>query len=146
LIERLAFDVFHGHVKQAIDFAGVVDGDDVGMVEHTGQAGLVAKARQQLVALRPLHVQAHGFERDRAADGRVQGLVHYAHGAPAELANYLIAPDFFQSHSCAHMASNQRLGVKPAWDSAAKRRYSTLMQRHLPALTKRYLPRGESLA
>ena len=83
LIQGFSFDVFHGHVEQAIDLTGVIDGNDVGMIEHAGQAGLITEARQQLAGFRPLHVQTHGLERDGTANGRIQGLVHYAHGALA---------------------------------------------------------------
>jgi hypothetical protein len=45
IVQRPAFDQLHHDIGRVVDFADVVDGDDVGMVELGGGLGLTHQAR-----------------------------------------------------------------------------------------------------
>ena len=57
-------DELHGHVEQAVVLAGVINSDNVGMVENPGGARLMTKAAKQFIAFQTLHVQPHGLQGD----------------------------------------------------------------------------------
>jgi hypothetical protein len=91
LVERLAVEERHHHVRPAAVLADVQDRDDVVVVELGGGAGL---------AQEPLAVDSAGGERrlerldrDLAAEPRVLGEVHRAHPALAELAEHEVLAD-----------------------------------------------------
>src|SRR5882724_354204 len=94
-MQRDPLDVFHGDVEQAVLLARVVNRDDVAVVENAREARLVLEPAQHLVGLQAVHVEAHGLERDRSSNGRVDGLVHPAHRAFTQLTRDLVAADFF---------------------------------------------------
>src|SRR5947199_3947529 len=70
-VEGDALDVLHGDVEESVLLTGVVDGDDVAVVENAGKTRLILEATQHLVGLEAVHVEPHGLERDGASDGRV---------------------------------------------------------------------------
>ena len=107
-VQRDTLDVLHGDVEQAVLFAGVVNSDDVAVVEHPGQPRLILEAAQHLVGFQAVHVESHGLERDGAFDGRVDGLVHPSHRAFAQLARDLVAADLFDRLARFHRPYVQR--------------------------------------
>ena len=82
--EGLAVDELHGVVVNASLATDGVDGDDVGVVELAGSAGLV------LEALDELGIEEGGegqdLEGDAPAERDLLGLVDHTHAAPAHLA------------------------------------------------------------
>ena len=90
LSERRSLDELHRDVAILSDDPGVVDGDDVRMVEAGSERGLAQKAIERIV-LGDEGV-ADDFERDVAAEARIARAIHLAHAAGAELADDLVAP------------------------------------------------------
>jgi hypothetical protein len=86
--ERLAVDQLHDDVGLAVDFAGVVDGHDVGMVEAGRQAGLV---QQPLAVIGGQVRLAHNLDRHRAVQQLVVGSADDGHPAAAELGAEAVA-------------------------------------------------------
>ena len=97
-MQGLALDVLHGDVEDAILLAGVVDGDDVGMIERTRRARLVAEAAQQVFGIQAVGVQPRGLDGHGAADVGVGGLVHHPHGALPQFPRDVVTPDLLQAH------------------------------------------------
>ena len=96
VLERLAFEVFHGQKGSAVFFADVVDGADVGVVQRRGGAGLAAEAVEdgKLAA----NLVGQKFECDEAAKAGVLGLVDHAHSPAAKLFDHSIMGDGFADH------------------------------------------------
>src|SRR5260370_36801502 len=82
---------FHGDVEHSILLAGVVDGDNIGMVEHARGAGLVLEAAEKLAAIQTVSVQPQGLESHRAADGWVVGLVDHTHSPTAQFSDDFVS-------------------------------------------------------
>jgi hypothetical protein len=95
LLERAALDVLHHDVAVLALDHGVVDLDDVRVVELAGEARLVEEhalvERAVLGALERLGVDQ--LERDLALGERVVAQVHLAAGALAELGEKLVFAD-----------------------------------------------------
>ena len=72
-------DELHREVQTALDLAGVVDGDDVGMLELGRRARLADEALAELLACGQLRVQQ--LERDRAPQMHVLRAIDDAHAA-----------------------------------------------------------------
>src|SRR5260370_2927810 len=89
---------FHGDVEHSILLAGVVDGDNIGMVEHARGAGLVLEAAEKLAAIKTVSVQPHGLESHGAADGWVVGLIDHTHSPTAQFADDFVSPYRLQRH------------------------------------------------
>src|SRR5207244_4142916 len=85
--------------------AGVVDGDDVGMIQDPGGAGFEAKAAQYFVVVGPFQINTHGLERNHAADGRVFGAIHHAHGASPQFIEDAIPTDLLSWQAAGHAAT-----------------------------------------
>jgi len=65
------------------DFANVVDGADVGMVEGGGSAGFALEALERLAIFRKFLGQK--LQGNASAEPGVFGLIHHAHTAATEL-------------------------------------------------------------
>ncbi len=88
LLEVLALEKLHHHVEVAFFLDEIEDGDDVGMVELRGVAGLT------LESLDEIRVGAKGLgddlERDVAVENRVVAFVDLTHGALADLSDDVV--------------------------------------------------------
>ena len=93
LLQRLALEQLHRDVGDAVLLADVVDGDDVGMVEAAGRARLAQEALAHLAHDLRGQVRQQRLDRDVALDERIDGAVHRAHGAAAELGDDDVAPE-----------------------------------------------------
>jgi hypothetical protein len=71
--------------------SGVVDGDDVGVIEGSGGLGLVLEAPQPFDVLGEVGVD--DLERHLAREALVPGAVDLAHPALAEEGEHLVRPD-----------------------------------------------------
>ncbi len=81
-LQGLAFEQFHGDERAALEFADIVDGADVGMIERGGGAGLAAETFDSLGVMGDIIRQK--FESDVAAEAGVGSFVNDAHAAAAE--------------------------------------------------------------
>ncbi len=79
--EVFALEVLHHHVHGAVDLAGFVHGDDVGVVEARARLRL---AHETIEVIRIRDIGAHGLDGDDALQRRVDRLVDFAHAAAAE--------------------------------------------------------------
>ena len=83
----------HGDVHAVRRQAGVVDGDDVGVVQPGCGARLVQEQRIERHPRRCVDVELQRLHRDHARQQRVPGLEHGAQAALAELLLQRIAAD-----------------------------------------------------
>src|SRR6266545_5823736 len=83
VVEALALDVFHADEEHPVRLAEVVHTADVGVGDFLGQGQLAAEALARL--LLRAGARAHELERDRLAEGAVDGLVDLAHAPRADL-------------------------------------------------------------
>jgi len=81
-LQVASLDVAHGAVQQSVLLAGVVDGDDVRVVDRRRQPGLTNEPLAECVVLG--QVGAQHLERDLVAEPHVLRPVDHAHAAPAE--------------------------------------------------------------
>ena len=111
LVQRLALDILHGDVEQAIGLAGVENGDDMWMEQHARQPRLVAKALEQLFGVGAVDIQPRCLQRHRAANGGVGGFVHHPHGALAQGSGDFVAADFGGRHAGFPLSSSGKYTV-----------------------------------
>src|SRR5690348_16859519 len=97
-MQRGAFNELHGDVKDAVLLAGVIDGDDVGMVQHPGGARFILETAHHFLRVQSVDVEPHGLERYHSANGRIHGLVHDAHGAAPQLTGNLVSANRLYRH------------------------------------------------
>ena len=91
MLQCRAFQVLHHHEATSIFLVNVVNGADVGMVQHGGGARLTAKALQsQRIASDIIGKKLEGHKPAQAA---VFGLVDQAHSSTAELADDAVMRD-----------------------------------------------------
>ena len=81
-LEVASVDEPHRQVQPAVGLAGVVDRDDVRVLERGGQLGLSEEACPEAIVLRQLG--GHELERERALQAHVVRPVDDAHAAPAD--------------------------------------------------------------
>ena len=91
LAQRLALDELRDEESRAVVIAGFMDGEDVRMVEGRGGARFMQEAAHPLRIAGKLGAQH--FQRDRPAEGRIDGLVNLSHAAAAQQVLDLIAAD-----------------------------------------------------
>ena len=82
-VEALAAQELHGDERRVAFMPELVDGDNVGVAQAAGGAGLRIKALEVLGIFG--EASGKGLERDGAVDKRVAGLVHDTHRALADL-------------------------------------------------------------
>ncbi len=97
VLEREAVEKFHRDEALAVVLADFVDGADVGVVQRGSGAGFAAKAFESLRILR--NVFGEEFERDKATEGGVFGLVNNAHPAAAQFFDDAIVRDGLADHA-----------------------------------------------
>ena len=137
LLQRVAVDVLHRDVVDAVLLAGVVDRHDVRVVELRGALGLAQEVLQRLRIL--LQRVGQHLERDDAVEHGVLGLVDDAHAAAAELAEDLVAarlggargapprpaPAAAASRACSRQRARARRGAPRRPRSGSRRRGSS---------------------
>jgi hypothetical protein len=82
--EGLALDVLHRDEVEAVGLVHRVDGDDVGVIQHRGEAGFLTEALARVGVLAQRR-ERKDLEGDRTAELQVGGAVDLAHAALAEL-------------------------------------------------------------
>ena len=90
LAQRLALDELGGDEVEPVDLADLVDGDDVRVVERGGGARFLREAAHP--AFVPGEFVRQQLERDPAPEPRVAGQVDFAHPAPGQQRDHLVAP------------------------------------------------------
>ena len=91
-----AVDQAHGDVEAAVDFADVMDGHDVGVVEACCGAGFPAEPLVEVGVLGEVGEQH--LQRHHAVDGGVVGAPHLAHTATTQQLNQLVAAKWRPFH------------------------------------------------
>ena len=81
--QSLALQKLHGDEDSAVLLADVVDRADVWVAQRRGSLGFPAKPFECLAIA--VHIVRQQFERYKAAQTRVFGLVHHPHAAAAEV-------------------------------------------------------------
>src|SRR5262249_3036604 len=115
-----------GDVALARSIAGLVEGEDVAVIEPARQSRFVLEAPQHLVGLQTVDVEPHGLERDRASDGGIDRFVDAAHGPTAEFTADLVAPDFFRRFDfhrglpATHARASHSHTYAPEWGDSLK--------------------------
>ena len=82
VLQRHPFEVFHGDERQAVFFADVVDGADVGMVEGGGRLRLALETAEYLWVAG--NFIGKEFQGNKTMEACIFGLVDNAHSAATE--------------------------------------------------------------
>ena len=105
-LEVDALDILHDEVWSAVDFAEIVHGDDVRMLDPGGRRRLDAEALEIAVVAREL--RGDELDRPREVERQVGGAVDHAHAAARDL---LVDP----VAAVEHRSRRQRVhGLAPA--------------------------------
>jgi hypothetical protein len=107
--ERLPLQQLRHHVRRAVVGADVVDGQNVGVVEHAGGARLLFETAQP-VRVRVL-VGAEDFDRHLPPEPNVLGPVHFPHPSGAYYGGDPVRPELLadqrgrggEAAPCAHL-------------------------------------------
>jgi hypothetical protein len=81
----------HGDVEDPVLLAGVVNSNDVGMIEDACGAGFILETAHHFLRVQSVDVEPHRFKRYGPPDRWIQRLVHDAHRAAAKLAGNLVS-------------------------------------------------------
>ena len=84
--------IFHGDIGQVLNFAGVMDGNDMRMLQPASCLSLAKKPIPDFNELRVLEFpgQGHGLDGDDPPDFGIHAEINNAHGAPAKFLPDLI--------------------------------------------------------
>jgi hypothetical protein len=96
VLEGLALQQFHGDERPAFEFADVVYGANIRMIQRGGGARFAPESFDGLRVLR--NVVREKFQRDVAAQARVLGFVDHAHSAAAEFIQDSVVGDIAAKH------------------------------------------------
>ena len=96
VFQRVAFEEFHGDERAAFEFADVVNGANVGVVQGRGGACFAAETFDGLGVLR--NVVGKKFQGDVAAEAGVLGLVDDAHAATAQFTEHVVMRNIAADH------------------------------------------------
>ena len=106
LIERLPVEQLHRDELPALELADVVDRADRRMIEGRGGSRLALEPlERQLIRGR---VGGQEFQRERAAEPRVLGLVNHTHAARTDLLDDTIVGDDAANHAGRGFYRNSR--------------------------------------
>src|SRR4051812_24266199 len=98
LVERLAFEQFHGDELLAVVVADFIDGADVAVVQRGCGASLALEALERLRIT--LEFAVEEFERDVAAEVDVLSFIYDAHAAAAEPTKDAVMRDVLTFQNC----------------------------------------------
>jgi hypothetical protein len=88
--QRASLDEVHGEERLAIVLANVVNGDDVGMLQRRGGAGLGPKPLEEVGATEL--AKREQLERDHAVELELPGPVNGAHASAANFFEHFVIP------------------------------------------------------
>lgn len=91
LAQRLALQILHGDIGDAIDLAHVVDGDDGRVVQPPGRLRFADEALLELGDFLGRQVGIQRLDCNRALDNGIEGLIDGPHGATAQFRHNLVA-------------------------------------------------------
>ena len=97
-MQRGAFNELHGDVENSVLLAGVINGNDVGMIEDARRARFILETAHHFLRVQSVDVEPHRFKRYGPPDRRVQRLVHNAHGAATKLTGNLVSANRLNRH------------------------------------------------
>src|SRR5437763_11693345 len=105
MLQRHAVQEFHDNERLISVFADFVDRADVGMVESGSCPSLAAEAFQCLRVLR--NIVGQEFQRDKAAEFGILGLVDHTHAAATQLLDDAVMRDGLADHADAMLGALQ---------------------------------------
>lgn len=108
LLQRLPLHELHRDVDRAFDLADVVDRDDVGMREASGDLRLASEASARGIEATAHAIGPQQLDRDVALQIGIERGVHDAHAAGPELASNLVTPDPLRRTLLSGLAHVQR--------------------------------------
>src|SRR5579872_1136081 len=85
-----------------------MDGNDVGVIQHSGGAGLIPETAEHVSGFQAMHIQPHGFQGNSAPNGGILGLVDHPHGASAQFAGDFVSAYGLDGHQ---VSSSSTLGL-----------------------------------
>jgi hypothetical protein len=90
-------DVLHDDIRLAILLTGVVDLENVGVIQSSGRLCLVNEQLARDPGTLGIVVMGTYFDSDGTVDERIVGNVHIAHGAAARDIHDFVFCDFFRT-------------------------------------------------
>src|SRR5664279_4096144 len=90
-LQSLAFEKFHSDKGAAFEFADVIDGADIGVIQSGCRTSFAAKALDCLRVLR--NIVGQKFQGNVAAEASVFGFVDDTHAAAAEFFHHEVVGD-----------------------------------------------------
>ncbi len=96
MLERLAFEKFHGDKSQAVLLVDFVNGADIGMIQSRGCLRFALKTAERLLIFGDIVGQE--LEGDEPAQLKVFGFVDYAHASAAQFFENPIVGDGLTEH------------------------------------------------
>ncbi len=100
VLQRRAFQKFHGDERLAVLLANLINRADVGMVQCGGRARFAPKTFQGLRILG--YIEGQKFQRDKSAELSILRLVNDTHASAAE---------FLEDSVMGNREANKRLGI-----------------------------------
>jgi hypothetical protein len=97
-MERCPFYELHGNVKNTLVFAGIVYGDNVGVVQQARGPGFILKAPEHVFCFQAMDIEPHGLEGNGSPNGRIQRLIYQTHGATPKLFDNFVSSYFLEGH------------------------------------------------
>src|SRR5207302_5481794 len=101
-----ALDELHSEKENPAVFAGVVNGNNIRMIESAGRPSFVLKSPRSFVRSSTDAVEANGFERDLPANSGVERFIHHSHGSMANLTYDLVSPKLLRNRRHRSLESN----------------------------------------
>ena len=108
--EGFAPHVLHRDERQAVVFADVVDGDDVGMTQAAGRGGF---AGETIAKLRRVVAGPEQLDGDVTADARIARAIERTHPALTDQVDDLVAPE--GSWNLHRSAELEGVSARSAW-------------------------------
>src|ERR1700737_3657692 len=116
LIETFPIEILHDEVRSTIDFAVVMNGYDIFVLQLPGCLRFLAEAFQQIGVF---GVKSRDdFDRNGSADRGVAGFVDDAHAASADLSNNIVFSNLAYQADGTGVSPNRRLSCTVFADEA----------------------------
>ena len=99
VLEIMALDELHHQVGNGAIPVGIVDADDVGMLQTGDRAGLGAKTHFVVGhSARVLAFDAYGLDSNPPVQVGIARFVHHPHGAMSDRTNQFVPTEFLVAH------------------------------------------------
>jgi hypothetical protein len=106
-VETFALYKIHDDVGKIPLDADLKDRNDVGVPKDSGGARFVPEPLERRISSVQLNVlfghPSHRFDRDRATDLRINGLVNQSHGTPSKRTEHLVLANDLWNRATSHL-------------------------------------------